>query len=474
MTTSTYCNPLPLPNYPRGMLAHNKTGWGWTRDDHPDFRETADPTVLFWRGKWYLYVSGAAAYVSEDFVTWEHHPIEPSRPGYAPTIVQWRGEFWLTACHAPLYRGPHPLGPFEEVGMMENVNGSPLEPWVDPMLFADDDGRLYAYWGIGQPGLKGAEIDPERPCRLLTSPKLLVTFDPAHRWEWMGDHHENGSTSFIEGAWMLKHGGEYYFTYCGPGTEWKTYGMGCYRAEGPLEGFRYQDRNPILQDPHGLVHGPGHGCIVPGPNDTLWAFYTCLVRNDHLFERRVGMDPAGIDAEGNLFVLGASETPQHAPGLLSVPQNGNRTGAMPVSVNKKIRASSHAPGRTADYAVDDNVRTWWQAAETDAAPWLEIDLGGSFTLCALRILWRDGGLDYAADALPGPFGYKLLGKNKDDADWKPLLDRGENAEDLLIDYREFAPRICEHLRLEICARPKGITPALLQITAFGRWEGSIY
>jgi hypothetical protein len=42
-------------------------------------------------------------------------PDHPSSPGYAPTILDWRGEFWLSACHAPLYRAPNPLRPFTEV-----------------------------------------------------------------------------------------------------------------------------------------------------------------------------------------------------------------------------------------------------------------------------------------------------------------------------------------------------------------------
>jgi len=466
----TYCNPIPLPNYPKGVLCHDKNGWGWTREDHPDFRESADPSVLFWQGKWYLYISGGSAYVSTDFVTWEHYPITPASPGYAPTIVEWRGEFWLTACHAPLYRAPHPLGPFTEVGLMQNSDGTKLEPWADPMLFADDDGRLYAYWGIGAPGLWAAEIDPSQPNRLLTPAKLIITFDRSRKWEWMGDYHENGSSSYIEGPWMLKHEGRLYLTYAGPGTEWRSYGMGCYLAETPLGPFHYQDRNPILQTTTGLVHGPGHGCITPGPGNTLWAFYTCLVRNDHAFERRIGMDPAGIDAHGNLFVHGASEFPQHAPGKVAAPELGNSTGLLPVSVNKWVRASSSFPGRTPDYAIDNYMRTWWQPTDEDRTPWLEIDLRGDFDVSALRILWREIGLDYDAGHVPGPIGYRVLSRPHQKAPWTTLLDRTTSTEDWLIDYRTCAPTHASWVRLEITSWPKGITPAVLEFTAFGVWR----
>ena len=66
----TYCNPLPLPDYPRGRFSHNKDETGWRCEERPDFRELADPSVLYWEGKWYLYPSGRMAYVTEDFVTW--------------------------------------------------------------------------------------------------------------------------------------------------------------------------------------------------------------------------------------------------------------------------------------------------------------------------------------------------------------------------------------------------------------------
>ena len=86
--SGTYCNPLPLPDYPRGMLSHDKTrSWGWLRRERMDFRETADPSVIYHEGKWYLYPSCGMAFVSEDFVTWTHHRVEPYKPGYAPTVV---------------------------------------------------------------------------------------------------------------------------------------------------------------------------------------------------------------------------------------------------------------------------------------------------------------------------------------------------------------------------------------------------
>ncbi|MDX9975786.1 MAG: family 43 glycosylhydrolase, partial [FCB group bacterium] len=308
----TYCNPLVLPDYPRGRSSIDKTPdtFGYLQDPPRDFRETADPSVLYHDGRWYLYPSCGMAYVSDDFVTWRHVRMDPYDCGYAPTVVAHRGRFLLTACKAPIMQSDNPLGPFVPIGPLRRPNGEPVENFNDPMLFSDDDGRLYAYWGLSAPGIFGAEIDPERPDRLLTEPRILFSYDASHEWERYGPNNEDASKSFVEGPWMVKVGSRYFLTYAAPGTEWRTYGMGTYVSDAPLGEFRYQARNPILRQTAGLIRGPGHGCIVKGPRDTLWAFYTCTVCYEHIFERRIGMDPAGIDADGNLFVRPASEIPQ--------------------------------------------------------------------------------------------------------------------------------------------------------------------
>lgn len=464
----TYCNPLVLPDYPRGRSSIGKKPgtFGFLQDPPRDYRETADPSVLYHSGRWYLYPSCGMAYVSDDFVTWRQVRIEPYDCGYAPTVVAHRGRFLLTACGAPILQSADPLGPFTPVGPLRRPSGELVEGFNDPMLFADDDGRLYAYWGLGKPGIFGAEVDPENPDRLFTEPRILFAYDPAHVWERYGPNNEDASKSFVEGPWMVKLGRRYFLTYAAPGTEWRTYGMGTYVAEAPLGPFRYQDRNPILRQTAGLVRGPGHGCIVKGPRDTLWAFYTCTVCYEHLFERRIGMDPAGIDADGNLFVRPASETPQWAPGIVEHPETGNAAGWHCVTASRRCHASSHAPGRNPLYAVDDSMLTWWEPASDDPAPSLEIDVNGTFQVAALRLVWKDVGLDYDAGALPGPFRYRVLTRLGGDA-WQVAVDAADNATDLLIDYRVFEPRVASRVRLDILGMPPGIRPGVVSLGVFG-------
>lgn len=468
-----YCNPLPIPDYPRGSWSHRKEpDYLWIDPAKPDFREMADPSVLHYDGKWYLYPSCGMAWTSDDMVNWEHHRIEPYDCGYAPTVVKFRDQFLLTACGTGIWQANHPLGPFHEIGSVLLPDGTslqgndPFPSWRDPMLFADDDGKLYGYWGLGKPGIFGVELDPSQPNRMRTLPQRLFGFDPAHIWERFGEYNENKTISYVEGAWMVKINGIYYLTYSAPGTSCRTYAMGCYVGEKPLGPFRYQSRNPILAGRGGLVNGPGHGCIVRGPKNTLWAFYTCTVRNINVYERRIGMDPAGFDADGNLYVAGASETPQWAPGVLLNPELGNDAGLTIVNVCASARASSYLPGREPCYAVDNSLRTFWQADPADPHPAIWCQMFGSFRISAMRICWAEPGLNYDGGVMPGPFQYRLE-YSSDGETWAIALDRTGNRQDLLVDIQAFAPVTASWARLVVTGHPRGICAGILQWTLFG-------
>ena len=245
--------------------------------------------------------------------------------------------------------------------------------------------------------------------------------------------------------------------------------MGAYVSDRPLGPFVYQSHNPISGRRDGLVRGPGHGCIVVGPRGTLWAFYTCTVRVKHLFERRIGMDPAGIDADGNLFVQSASAVPQFMPGHLPHPEAGNEAGLLPFNHARAVAASSFAPGRTPDYAVDDYMRTWWQPAQGDREPWLVSSWPSTCEAAAVRLLWTEEGLDYDAGRGPGPVRYIVETSADETGDaWQVAVDACANAEDLLIDYRTFAPRPARRARLRIVGVPPGLTIGVTDFSLFGR------
>lgn len=458
MADLTYCNPLPVENYPHVRRQPTAISKG-------DHRSMADPTVLYHKGKWYMYPTYDLAYVSEDMVHWSHHPIEPRNIGDAPTAVVFRGKVYMAANQSSLFVGDSPLGPFHELGAFRLPDGTPLRV-NDPMLFADDDGRLYLYWGLSDPGIFGAELDGDHPTQLICDPVRLLAFDPAHEWEWFGEYNQEPGRSSIEGSWMLKVNGRYYLTYVGPGTCFRTYSMGAYVSdEGPLSGFRYQKRNPILRTLHGMMKGPGHGCIVQAPDGQLWAYYTSIVCYADRFERRIGMDPAGIDENGELFVHGASDVPQWMPGQKERPELGNDVPVWPLTFGNPAFASSCAPGRDAIYAISDTLLDWWQPSQADESPTLTVALRGCYRVSSFRVIWRDVGINFEQGRLPGAFQYAVEGLTE--GGWETLFDASRNETDINCAYHECTPKDVTEVRLRILGSPKGIEPGVLNFTAFG-------
>jgi hypothetical protein len=470
---TTYCNPLSLPNYPLGKRARDvtvgapvpKDDWLWLVDRQQQFRELADVSVLWHDGAWYLYPSVDMAWVSKDGgATWRHYPLNVRDVGYAPTIVKHKGKFLLMASESPVYSSDSPLGPFREIGPIKLPAGVPGQ--IDPMLFSDDDGRLFYYWGCTPTeGIFGVELDADDPTRVVGKPVRVIAFEPdKFPWQRLGDWNEQPARGWVEGAWMLKRGGKYYLTYAAAGTENRTYATGCVVGKSPLGPFEPQKNNPVLRTTAGLITGTAHGCVVEGPHRSLWAFYTVQAGVVHGFERRLGMDPAYIGEDGELHVNAASSLPQRLP---TVAKGSEPTGWLPLNAGPRTVGSSDAPNLTGRLAVDDDLRTWWQPAADDKAPTLTSNLTTPGAVArAVRVVWRDVGLDTKKGANAGAFRYKVEIRTGPDT-WATVIDRSRSADDLLIDYRECPATPGTAARLVIVGAPAGITPGVAEFTVFG-------
>lgn len=473
---TTYCNPLSLPDYPIGRKVRNgisgvpsDTDRQWRLEKREQFRELADPTALWHEGKWYLYPSCDMAWVSNDEgLTWQHHPLNIRDIGYAPTIVKHGDRFLLTATGLELYTSISPLGPFERLGKINLPKVPGTSPFAgDPMLFSDN-GHLYLYVSFtATSGIWAAELDPQNPLVAISKPICAIPFQPdLHPWEAAGNWNENLAQGWLEGAWMVKVRDRYYLTYAAAGTENRTYAMGCYIGDTPLGPFTPQKRNPIFRSVAGLITGTAHGSIVAGPRDRLWAFYCIRADVAHAFERRIGFDLAAIDVHGELYVPEATSLPQRLPPAGASSTEGAPAGWVPLNDDTRTLVSSSAPNLGGRFAVDHSITTWWQPAEADPAPVLTTSFDVTANVHAVRVIWRDIGLDTKAGVSPGPFRYRVEVETQNKT-WTTIIDRSASQEDLLIDYRECTPVIASRARLVILGSPHGITPGVVEFTVFG-------
>ncbi len=431
-----YCNPIPISPF---LVEKARLGG-------KDFaRSMADPTAIRYNGKWYLFPTGgmgssgkSQAWVSEDFVHWQYHPLavaDRTTTITAPTVAEYRGKFYLVGNGTGLYRSTDPLGPYEFAGNFKDAEGKPLRIF-DAMIFVDDDQRVYLYTG----GVWGVELNPDD----LTSAKApqvrLFQGNAEHVWERRGDSNQDASRGgATEAPWMTKRNGVYYLQFSSPGTEWKTYAVGLYTSRSPLGPYVYDARSPILVDRGGLINGTAHNSVVEGPGGTYWMFYHVLYGNQGGFDRRLAMDPVGFDAQGRMFVNGPTETPQWAPGVKPNPALDNSTGSIPLSIDMWVRqASSSAPGRDPAYAFDNHVRTWWAPADGDATPWLAVDLSREYTIDSARTLFSDHGLDAAKGDVSGSYQYRIE-VSADNKEYKTVVDKSRNNDEGNIEFDEIPP-----------------------------------
>ena len=298
-----YCNPVNVP-YAYQFKKDPRDRYKMTVN-----REAADPSMVMFQGKYYLFASmTGSVWVSEDMAHWDSYPLPENMPiyDYAPDVRAIGEYLYFTASSRDVkcsfYRTKDPIhGPYEEIpGYMD---------YWDPNLFQDDDGRLYFYWGCANATpIWGIELDPAT-MEPMGQKKDLIFGDPYHiGYERFGEDHCEEPKSqaeidalfqefldqcgedadkipeankamiratyagmpYIEGAWMTKHAGKYYLQYACPGAEFNVYADGVYVADAPLGPFHLAENNPFSYKPGGFLPGAGHGSTMQDRRGQWW------------------------------------------------------------------------------------------------------------------------------------------------------------------------------------------------------------
>ncbi|MEU5314070.1 family 43 glycosylhydrolase [Streptomyces sp. NPDC021562] len=413
----TICNPLDLPyRYQdvrfKGVVRGMKIGEP-RRSVH---REGADPSIVPYRGRYYMFVSKSAGFWhSDDLVRWEYRPTSrlPAHD-YAPDVREVNGALYISASrkedNCPFFRSEDPLADdFTEV-----TPGT--FPFWDPGLFQDSDNSVYLYWGCGnKTPLYGVRLGED--FAPVGDPVPLISSDVENRgWERLGDDHVvveprteaerlvarvRGTTPYIEGAWMTEREGTYYLQYAAPGTQFNTYADGYCTASSPLGPFTYSPDSPFSSKPGGFITGAGHGSTFQDRHGNWWHAATMRITVNDVFERRVGLFPAGFDDDGVLFC-----NQNFADYPMAVPDGPFDPWTPPpwmlLSYKAEATASSSAPGHDPARSVDEDIRTWWASATTEPGASLTVDLGASKTVHAVQVNLADHELGATApDARDG-------------------------------------------------------------------------
>ncbi|BBE16007.1 beta-xylosidase [Aquipluma nitroreducens] len=452
---TTICNPINL-SY-RFCL------------DAPSRREAADPTMVTFKGEYYLFASKSGGYFhSTDLINWDliatnDLPIED----YAPTAVEMNGELYFMASKndppLTIYKTADPKS-----GKWQVVNAAFPIGMTDPDLFVDDDGRLYFYYGCSNVNpIQVVELD-NKTLNPIGKPVAVINSDKKnYGWERSGDYNEVGKDPWIEGAWVTKHNGKYYLQYAGPGTEFKSYGDGVYVADKPLGPFKLAAHNPFSYKPEGFIGGAGHSSTFQDKYGNYWHIATMTISQKHMFERRLGLFPTFFDKDGVMYAhTGFGDFPFKMPTKKINSPEELFPDWMLLSYNKPVEVSSELTDHPKKFAANEDIRTFWSAKIGDNGEWISMDLQKECTVNAVQINYAENETKVFGRQ-PDIYYQYLLEYSTDGKTWKTLADKTQNKADVPHDYIELAKPIkARYVKLTNYKVPSG-TFAIAGLRVFG-------
>jgi xylan 1,4-beta-xylosidase len=448
--------------------------------DQPSHRTAADPVIILFKGEYYLFASKAGGYwTSEDLKNWDlvETPDLPLE-NYAPAAIAINDTVYFMANSHKLADGTYSTQaiyktPDPKSGKWEIAN--PEFPFIasDPAFFQDDDGKLFLYFGLGRNGpIKGVELDLKNNLNPAGEVfECLVGNSTEYGWERRGDYNEQPDPPFIEGAWMTKYQEKYYLQYAAPGTQFKGYADGVYISESPTGPFVYAENNPFSIKPEGFVNGAGHGCTFQDKYGNWWHVATTVVAVRHHWERRIGLFPAGFDADGQLY------SPTGFAGYpLIIPQEKVKSpeelfsGWMLLSYNKPFEVSSTLEDNPGSNAFDENIKTYWSAESGKRGEFIQLDLEKTQEIEAIQVNYAEHGTKIFGRDTADYHQYMLL-SSEDGKNWDVAADKTENRSCIPHDYIQLEKTLkARFLKLVNHHIPDG-TFALSGFRVFGKGNG---
>jgi len=481
----TYCNPLnidygytPIPNF---------SEWG-------RHRATADPVIVNYKGDFYLFSTNQWGYWwSSDMLNWTFIDKKFLRPWNAGVYDELCAPAIGIVGDTMIVFGSTYTSKFT-IWMSTNPKANEWKPLVDsfeiggwdPAFFTDDDGKLYMYNGSSNRyPLYGIELNRTTFKPIGTRKEMYLLEPDRYGWQRFGEYMDNTFLDpFIEGAWMTKHNGKYYLQYGAPGTEFSGYADGVVVGTSPLGPFTPQS-DPLSFKPGGFVRGAGHGATFTDNQHNYWHTSSMIVTVKNTFERRLGIWPAGFDKDGVMYCNTAfGDYPHYLPDATGAKKPGQElrpegamagsfTGWMLLNYNKPVQVSSTYADYNANYAVDENIKTYWSAATANKGEWIQTDLGNIATVNAVQVNYADQDVDSnRLGKWPGQYHQYRMVYSTDGKKWNTLVDKSNNKTDIPHEYAALAaPVQARYIRLENIHMPTGKF-AISGLRVFGNGNGT--
>jgi beta-xylosidase len=254
----------------------------------------------------YLLHTSLDAFSSPDLVHWTRHPhvldirnvAWAAYAIWAPTAIHLNGHYYLFFAANDIQKhdtfpggigvavSDQPGGPFiDALGkplIGEFHNGA--QP-IDPMVYEDDDGSIYFYYG-GQGHCNVARLAPDLMSVIpMKDGSLYKEITPEH---------------YVEGPFMIKRHGVYYFMWSEGSWENASYGVAYARSNSPAGPFERIGK--ILQTDPAIANGPGHHSVlqIPGTDDWYIVYHRHPLGTIGANQRVMAIDAMHFDTRGNI------------------------------------------------------------------------------------------------------------------------------------------------------------------------------
>lgn len=271
----------------------------------------ADPHITNFGGRYYLYPTTDGytgwsaphykAFSSTDLVNWTDHGVIldhgpdvswADNSAWAPAVVAKNGRYYLyfsggaasgdTGKHLGVAVSDSPTGPFRDaLGRPLIRAGAYSGQAIDPMVFTDDDGQSYLYWGNGS-----AHVVPLNADMVSFNPAAVRTITPS---------------GYREASFVLKRNGTYYFMWSENDTGDENYQVAYATGSSPLG--PWTKRGVVLQKRLAAgIKGPGHHSVVRAPGTDTWhiAYHRFAVPAGNGTNREVTVDRMTFGADGSI------------------------------------------------------------------------------------------------------------------------------------------------------------------------------
>ena len=244
----------------------------------------ADPEVAFFEGQYWIFPTASLpfdqqtyfdCFSSPDLVTWTKHERVltnksvkwAKRAMWAPAVVEKDGKYYFFFSANDVHEGEiggigvavadSPEGPYEDlIGkplINDIVNGA--QP-IDQFVFKEDDGSYYMFYGGW------------RHCNVVKLKNDFTGLLPFEDGEYFREVTPN---NYVEGPFMLKKDGKYYFMWSEGGWTTANYNV-AYAISDSLFGPFERIESIISPNPE-VGNGAGHHSILHSPSDKWYAIY---------------------------------------------------------------------------------------------------------------------------------------------------------------------------------------------------------